>query len=187
MTTSVPARQPPTAHTDEASAEGLRLAQAVGDAYARMVDYFISHIATSGAKQAVGEYLVGVAAEHAEPLYEVVGGQLHLAPPPAGANAHLEVVVMDGADKRFIPELTVHVILADDRGTEVGTYRLPFLWHPTMYHYGRNIHVPADGIYTMHVGIAQPTFARHDKTNGKRYTQPVTATFPGLHITTGRK
>lgn len=186
MTTSQ-ATQPPTAKTDEASAEGLRLAKEAGDAYAKMVDYFITNVATSGAKQTVGEYIIGVAAEHAEPLYEVAGGQLHLAEPPAGANAHLEVVVQDGADKRFIPALTIHVTLIDDQGTEVGTHHLPFLWHPTMYHYGRNIHVPKDGTYTMRVGIELPTFARHDKTNGKRYTAPVTAEFPNIQITTGRK
>ncbi len=100
------------------------------------VDYFITHVATSGAKQAIGKE----AAEHAEPLYEVRSGVLHLAEPPVGTNAHLEVVVLDGADKRFVPELIVHVTLEDDQGNEVGTYHLPFLWHPTMYHYGRSIH-----------------------------------------------
>lgn len=187
MTTPSSAHQPPTDVTDEATAEGLRLAQAAGNAYAEMVDYFIANVATSGAKQAAGEYIVGVAAEHAEPLYEVRGGELHLAEPPAGTNAHLEVVVMDGADKRFVPELMVHVTLEDDRGKEVGTYHLPFLWHPTMYHYGRSIHIPADGTYTMRVGIEMPTFGRHDKTNGQRYPAPVVAEFSNIRITTGRK
>lgn len=94
---------------------------------------------------------------------------------------------MDGADKRFVPELMVHVTLEDDRGKEVGTYHLPFLWHPTMYHYGRSIHIPADGTYTMRVGIEMPTFGRHDKTNGQRYPAPVVAEFSNIRITTGRK
>lgn len=61
---------------------------------------------------------------------------MRLTEPPVGTKAHLAVVVLDGADKRFVPELIVHVTLEDDQGDEAGTYHLPFLWHPTMYHYG---------------------------------------------------
>jgi hypothetical protein len=182
-----PAQQAPDRVTDEATEEGLRLAKEAGDAYLRMVDYFIAHVATSGAKKEAGPYVIAFATEHAEPLYRLLGDTLILSEPADGENAHLEVVVADAADGRFIPELTVHVSLSDSNGKEVGTYHLPFLWHPTMYHYGRSIHAPSDGMYTARVAIGVPTFARHDKINGKRYAQPVTTTFRDVKISTGRK
>ncbi len=186
-TINTPPQRPPDRVTDEATAEGLKLAKEAGDVYRRMVDYFIAKVATAGAKKEAGNYLIGFAAEHAEPVYHLVGGKLKLVKPAEGENAHLEVVVADAADGRFIPELTVYVTLIGPDGNEVGTYHLPFLWHPTMYHYGRSIHVPRDGKYGARVAIDTPTFARHDKVNGKRYEQPVTAEFTGITITTGRK
>ncbi|MDQ2831522.1 MAG: hypothetical protein M3Y74_21055 [Chloroflexota bacterium] len=111
MITTTAATQPPAEVTDEATAEGLRLAKEGGDAYLRMVDYFIANVAVDGAKKEAGNYIVGFANESAEPLYRLAGGQLRLAQPAAGENAHLEVVVADAADGRFVPGLTVHVAL----------------------------------------------------------------------------
>lgn len=178
---------PPRRATDEASKEGLRLAQEAGDAYHRMVEYFVNNVATAGEMQRAGDYLVGVATEEAEPLWHLLGGRLELKEPAAGMNAHLEVVVMDAADHRFVPELTVDVTVATPSGDEVGTYRLPFLWHPTMYHYGRSIHIEEGGEYDLTVSIAAPTFGRHDKTNGRRYAEPKSITFAGIRLEPGRK
>jgi hypothetical protein len=178
---------PPREVTDEASERGLALAKQAGDAYREMVDYFIGNVATSGAKQNAGDYLIGVAVEEAEPLWQMLGGSLELKEPMADANAHLEVVVADRADGRFIPGLDVHVTLLDESGDEVGTYELPFLWHPTMYHYGRSIHVQQGGTYTMRVHVEAPGFPRHDKVNGKRYSEPVTCEFGSIRIERGRK
>jgi Fe2+ transport protein len=173
--------------TDEASKEGLRLAQEAGDAYQRMVDYFVAHVATAGAKKRAGDFVVGIATEEAEPLWHLLGGRLELKEPAADLNAHLEVVVMDAADHRFVPELTVDVTVAQRNGDEMGTFRLPFLWHPTMYHYGQSIHLDEPGDYDLTVRIAPPTFGRHDKTNGRRYAEPVSVTFEEIRLEPGRK
>jgi len=172
--------------TDEASKEGLRLAKEAGEAYRRMVDYFLEKVATAGATQRAGDYLVGVATEEAEPLWYLLGGRLELKEPAAGQNAHLEVVVMDAADHRFVPELTIDVSVARG-GDDVGTFRLPFLWHPTMYHYGHSIHIDEAGEYDLTVSIAPPTFGRHDKTNGRRYAEPISVIFKGIRLEPGRK
>lgn len=179
--------QPPLEVTDEATREGLQLAQEVGDAYRRSAQHFISKVAQVGDMQDVGDMTIGVAAEEAEPLFHLLDGRLELKEPPRGANAHLEVVVMDRADGRFIPGLHVEVTLSDDAG-EVGTFVLPFLWHPTMYHYGTNVSIPRPGAtYSLAVFVDPPTFHRHDKVNGKRYATAVSARFDGLAIKGGRK
>lgn len=182
-TQTVPSRRA----TDEASATGLRLAKEAGDAYRRMVDYFLENVATDGNLQRAGDYAVGVATEEAEPLWHLLGGELELKEPATGDNAHLEVVVMDAADQRFVPGLTIDVTLVAGNGKEVGTFRLPFLWHPTMYHYGRSIHIDEAGTYDLTVNIAPPTFGRHDKTNGRRYAEPVSVVFEGIRLEPGRK
>lgn len=180
------ARKPPARQTDEASREGLRLAAEAGDAYMRMVDFFISNVAATGAKKRAGDFVVAVAEETAEPLWHLIAGRLELADPPKGANAHLEVVVMDGADNRFVPCLTVTATVRDTGGHEIGTWDLPFLWHPTMFHYGRSVRLPGDGTYSMTVGIEVPAYPRHDRINGKRYAKPVRAEFSNLKMRTGR-
>jgi len=184
MTTS---SAPPRDVTDEASQRGLELAAKAGDAYQQMVEYFIGNVANDGAMQQAGDYLVGVAAEEAEPLWHLLGGELQLKEPAAGMNAHLEVVVMDAADHRFVPSLDVSVTLANEAGEEIGTWDLPFLWHPTMYHYGRSVSVAESGDYSLIVGINAPSFPRHDEINGKRYREPVRVRFDDVHIETGRK
>src|SRR5258708_11129694 len=187
MASSTPAYTPPEKGTDEATAQGPKLGREVGGAERRLVEFFIQNVALSGQKKRAGAFEVGLAVEAAEPLYLLEGGQLRLAQPAAGANAHLEVVVMDADDGRFIPDLTVVVTVRSAQGDEVGTFRLPFMWHPMMFHYGASIHVPSDGEYAITVGIDTPTFPRHDEVNGKRYTEPGLAEFTGVRIKTGRK
>ena len=104
----------------------------------------------------------------------------------AQINCHLEVSVSDDDDHRFIPGLDVEATLVAEDGETVGPFTVPFLWHPGLYHYGTNIKVPGDGTYDVKVKIAPPRFARHDKTNGKRYADPVEVEFPEVDIETGR-
>lgn len=113
-------------------------------------------------------------------------GQLHWQEPEQ-ENAHLEVCVRDAADGRFIPGLDVYATLLDSSGNEVGTHQQPFLWHPWLFHYGRNWILPGDGTYTLRVRFDPPNFGRHDKTNGQRYTQPVEVEFRDIQIETGQK
>lgn len=117
-------------------------------------------------------------------MYHLVDGELRWEEPEE-ENVHVEVAVRDGADGRFIPGLTVYATLIDGSGDEVGTHQQPFLWHPYLYHYGRNWVVPGDGEYTLRVQIDAPDFMRHDEVNGKRFAEPVDVEFTGVKIQTG--
>jgi hypothetical protein len=64
---------------------------------------------------------------------------------------------------------------------------MPFLWHPFLYHYGSNWHVPAGGAYSVAVHIDPPSFFRHDPTNGRRYTRAIDVVFEGITIEPGVK
>lgn len=186
QTHSRTSREPSEHPSEEATRVGLRLAQQAGDAYWRQVQHFVGQVAHWGEVKRAGDYAVGLAVEEAEPLYYPTDGELQLHEPFADCNSHFEVVVMDAADHRFIPEL--HVALQLWLGErDCGVVTLPFLWHPTMYHYGSNVHLPEAGSYRATVSIAMPTFCRHDKANGRRYEQPVSVGFDDVRVKLGRK
>ena len=103
------------------------------------------------------------------------------------ANARVEVAVVDRRDGRFVPGLDVEVRLSSTSREGVGRRRLPFLWHPYLYHYGANWTVPAAGDYRLDVRIAPPRFGRHDPVNGCRYAGMVEVAFERVHVDRGVK
>jgi hypothetical protein len=169
----------------EADEQQLRLAREQGDAYARALRHMASEVAEDGGEQRAGPYLIGYAVEEAEGMYEWSDGEL-LWREPGEENLHVEIAVCDGADRRFVPGLRVTAALVDADGNEIGEHEHPMLWHPMIYHYGRNWKVPGDGDYTLRVHIEPPRFMRHDQINGKRFTEPVDAEFTGVHVKTGQ-
>lgn len=181
-----PTGGPPMRPSDEAEEKTLQMAREQGKALERALKYMTGEEAHDGGEKPAGDYLVGYAVEEAEGMYEMRDGTLEWKAPQE-ENVHVEVSVRDAADGRFIPALTVEATLVAADGTEVGTHRQPYLWHPWLYHYGRNWTVPGDGEYTLRVRIEAPNFPRHDKINGLRYRGEVEVEFTGVKIKTGQK
>ena len=172
--------------SSEADAKQLELARKQGATYRQALDHMATNVAHDGGTTAAGEYIVGYAVEEAEGMYMWEDGGLVWHDPADDENLHVEIAVLDGADERFVPGLTVTGTLIDPDGNEVGTHEHEMLWHPMLYHYGRNWAVPADGEYTLKVHIDPPTFMRHDEINGCRFTQPVDVTFEGVKVERGQ-
>lgn len=99
------ARLPPTQPSDEATQEQLKLAKKEGDAYGESLKMMTEQVAR-GEERPAGDYLVGYAVEEAEGMYHLINGELQWEE-PQDENAHIEVAVRDGADGRFIPQLTI--------------------------------------------------------------------------------
>lgn len=175
---------PMSPDTDEADAQQLSLARQQGEAYGRALEHMTGVVASDGGEQEAGEYQIGYAVEEAEGMYEWDAGELRWREPD-GENLHLEVSVRDRSDGRFVPGVRVLATLITPDGKEVGTHELPLLWHPMLYHYGRNWTVPADGEYTLRVRVDPPTFMRHDETNGRRFIEPVEVEFTGVKVERG--
>ena len=144
---------PPMRSSEEATQEQLKLAKAQGEAMQQALEHMIQKEADDGAEKRAGDYLVGYAVEEAEGMYHLHAGELQWHE-PEDENVHVEVSVRDGADGRFVPGLTVYATLIDRAGRKVGTHQQPFLWHPWLYHYGRNWRVPGDGEYTLQVPVS---------------------------------
>ena len=173
--------------SDEADQQQLELARKAGNAYQDALEYMINEVAENGDKQEAGDYLIGFAQEEAEGMYALnEGGEDAFEwRVPTDENCHIEVAVCDAEDKRFIPELDITATLSNDDGFET-EFEPPFLWHPGLLHYGKNVELPGDGKYDLTVRVEPPTFMRHDEENGNRYGDPVEATFDGIEIETGQ-
>jgi hypothetical protein len=184
MRTSEIDRPPMDPNTSEATAKQLDLACAQGEAYGRALQHMIAHVADDGGERPAGQYLIGYAVEKAEGMYIWDGAELGWHEPGDG-NLHLEVSVRDASDGRFVPDVGVHATLIAPDGQEVGTHEQPLIWHPMLYHYGRNWQVPADGEYRLIVRVEPPTFLRHDEINGRRFTESVEAEFEGVLVHRG--
>lgn len=174
MITDTKSQKPPMRSSDEANQEQLALARAQGEAMQKALEHMTKKEA-HGAEKPAGDYLVGYAVEEAEGMYHFRDGQLQWHD-PEDENLH------------FVPYLTVYATLWDSTGSKVGTYQQPFIWHPWLYHYGRNWRVLGDGEYRLRVRIEAPDFHRHDKINGKRFVEPVEVEFKSVQtIQTGGK
>ncbi|MDQ2081105.1 iron transporter [Xanthobacteraceae bacterium Astr-EGSB] len=179
-----------TPHTigrsDEADARGLELGRREGEALGRTLRHMIDEVADTGDEIASGDYLIGFAAEKAEGMYLPRDGRLEWRE-PEDENVHLEVAVRDHADGRLIPGLDVRVTVTDEDGQEIGTHEHPLLWHPYLYHYGRNWHIPRAGRYSLRVRFEAPRFARHDRKNGCRLSEGADVTFDNVMLQTGKE
>lgn len=178
-------QRPPMKSSDEATTKELEMARKQGEVLGEALDHMVGEVANDGQEKIVGDYRVSYAVEEAEGLYHMENGEL-VWQEPEKENVHVEVGVRDASDGRFIPNLNVHVRLINSNGDDIGYHRQPFLWHPWLYHYGRNWHVPKDGDYRMHIHIEAPDFPRHDKKNGKRFAEDVDVEFATVKIKTGQ-
>lgn len=167
--------------SEEADKRGLELGRKQGEALENTLRHMIEDVADTGGEQQVGDYLVSYAIEEAEGMYVSRDGQIEWAE-PGEENVHVEVSIRDAADGRFIPGLAPDVTLIDERGNAYGPHRHPLLWHPYLYHYGRNWHLPKGGTYSLLVRFDAPGFPRHDKVNGLRFRKGAECTFDGVEI-----
>jgi len=181
------AKHPPERPSDEADKKQLEMARREGQAYQRSLHYMAEKVANTGGMKRAGDYIVAYAQERAEGMYRLRAERQLEWVEPKDENCHLEISVSDAGDQRFIPYLKVEASLIAATGEQLGPFEMPFLWHPGLYHYGRNIKLPGDGRYALRVRIAPPTFMRHDKTNGRRYAETVEVEFKDVDLKTGRE
>lgn len=163
----------------EGDRRGLELGREQGNALERTLRHMLADIAEGGEEREVGQYLVALAYEKAEGMYQWRDSHLEWIE-PGDENVHLEVVVRDASDGRFIPGLDVIATILDRNGTEIGTHALPLLWHPYLYHYGRNWRLPDAAPFTVRIAFDAPKFPRHDKKNGRRFLEGATVEFTAL-------
>lgn len=184
---STSAHKVPEKPSDEADSKQIAMAKKEGAAYQASLKYMAEEVADSGGMKRAGDYIVAYAQERAEGMYMLKReGELEWEA-PSNENCHLEISVSDAGDERFIPYLDITASLTPKDGETVGPFKVPFVWHPGLFHYGVNLKVPGDGDYRLDITIKPPTFMRHDEVNGKRYADTVKVTFDSIKIKTGQE
>lgn len=181
MPQTTPVSTPSMTASDEATGQQLEMARRQGEEYQKSLQHMATQVANASGEQRAGEYIVAYAIERAEGMYHLENGELTWRE-PEGDNAHIEISVRDAADNRFVPGLSVHVRTIDSTGADVGKHEVPFVWHPWLYHYGRNWTFPSSGAYTLEVEIDAPQFPRHDEMNGKRFADSVSVVFENVTV-----
>ena len=162
----------------------IKLAEDQGKAFSAALDYMKEM--DNHAEKEVDDYIISLASEEAEGTYQLEGDKLKWNTPQEGKNTHLEIVVRDAKDKRFIPGLKIRGKVFDEDKNVIADTDFPLLWHPFLLHYGAFFHIPKSGKYTVEVQIPAPTFHRHDEIKGKRYEKDVKVEIE-IELETGRK
>lgn len=162
----------------------VALAEQQGKAFSEALDYMKNM--DNHAEKTVGDYIISLASEEAEGTYQLKNGKLEWQVPKKEFNTHLEVVVRDKEDRRFIPNLNIKAKIFNEDDELVVEKDCPFLWHPFLYHYGAMFEIPKEGKYTVEVSFPAPDFHRHDEVKGKRFEEGVQVKIP-IEMETGRE
>lgn len=162
----------------------IQLAEQQGKAFTEALDYMKNM--DNHAEKSVEDYIISLASEEAEGTYQFKNGKLEWQVPDKNFNTHLEIVVRDKQDKRFIPGLKIKAKVFNEKDELVVEKDCPFLWHPFLYHYGAMFEIPKEGKYTVEVSFPAPDFHRHDEIKGKRYEKGVQVKIP-IEMETGRE
>jgi uncharacterized protein involved in high-affinity Fe2+ transport len=138
-------------------------------------------VKTGEEKKSGGDYEVSYRIAPAKGMYEFSAGKLEWKEPQE-ENVHLDVLVHDAQDGRFIPGLHIVATLLDSRGGRAASTHVPFVWDPEQNHYGANVKVPESGAYLLQVHVYPATFNRTDKEQGKRFIADTHVSFENVQI-----
>lgn len=139
-------------------------------------------IKDAGGETTVGPWRIAYIVEAAEPWYHTDNGQQHFREPASGETHHIEIIPIEAATGRIIPNVPIHVEVVDATGTVVDGKDLNF-YYAEFFHYANNFAIPKPGSYTLRAKLEPPTFLRH----GERGEQPALAdgaqaTFTGVEL-----
>jgi hypothetical protein len=108
-----------------------------------------------------GEWTINLITEAAEPWHVVESdGSSTFREPADGETNHIEIIPVETATGRIVPDVPVSIDVLDETGASVQKLDLNFYWS-TFAHYARNFSIPKAGDYTLKVTVGVPTFPRH--------------------------
>ncbi|TMT86245.1 hypothetical protein E2L06_06400 [Haloterrigena sp. H1] len=124
-----------------------------------------------------GDYRLAPMLSYPHPFWLVTGTDRELVEPAAGRGVHLMLVVWDPETGRVLPvDLSPQATIEGDGGWQRSRSLWPMLSQEMGVHFGDNITLPADGIYTVHVDLPPITTRRTGAFAG-RFDDGASATF----------
>lgn len=107
-----------------------------------------------------GEWKIAYIVEEAEGWWAPTGAGYRWRKPAANETNHLEIVPIERATGRIVPDAKIAVDVLDRDGRVVERVR-PRFYYAEFFHYADNVAVARRGRYTLRVRIAPPPFRRH--------------------------
>ncbi|WP_082697065.1 iron transporter [Kocuria rosea] len=163
--------------TTDAAAAGA-VPEGVAAQYATLSE----EVEAEGGRTTSGDWEVAYIVEPAEPWFETTGGEPTLREPAEGETHHLEIIPIEAATGRIVPEVPIRLEVLDDTGEVVDEKELMF-FNAEFFHYANNFSIPAEGDYTLRATVQPPQFTRHGE-NPEELTllDPVTVTFDDVRL-----
>ena len=155
----------------------------VPDGVAEQYDVLAAELEEKGMSVESGEWTVNLITEAAEP-WHVVHGSGHDAfrEPARGETDHIEVIPVETATGRIVPDVPITVEVVDDRGEVVEQRKLDF-YYSTFFHYAQNFSIPEPGSYTIRATVGVPTFPRHGEADEPApLSEGATVEFDGVEL-----
>jgi hypothetical protein len=145
----------PTATTQEAESP------AVPEGVAEQYGVLAEEVAENGQSVESGPWTVHLITEPAEPWHEVHSdGTSQFREPAAGETNHIEIIPVETATGRIVPDVPITLEVIDAEGNLTEKLDLNF-YYSTFFHYANNFSIPEPGTYTLRASLGVPTFHRH--------------------------
>lgn len=177
---STPVQTPPGVQVNTGNTELARLALEQGRADSAVLDWVLANSGPIKGDTRAGELRIAFTVTPAEGWWDKAGGdKLAWHDAPAG-DVHLRIFVVDGADGRLVPGLTVRARLVDANGNEQSV-PVDFGWYPLLNAYGGNLPLEIDSRYTLRVTV-DPLGPQHSFSEDDRLTHGTIAEFPPVQI-----
>ena len=166
------------------SAFAQSLASREGEILGRQLTHGMNAGEERGMQVTSGDYRVAVTVRPARGYWKSENQSLEYIEPDTnvGRVSHLDVAIRDVASGRLIPELSVRAVVMDSRGRELGTYTMPFMWHPWSSHYGLDIALPEKDRYSIRIQADAPGFRRYGSSALKKFNRSLNVVVRGLKL-----
>ena len=154
----------------------------VPDGVAAQYATLAEEIEAEGGRTTSGDWEVAYIVEPAEPWFETTDGEPTRREPAAGETHHLEIIPIEAATGRIVPEVPIRLELLDDTGEAVDEKELMF-FNAEFFHYAHNFSIPDEGDYTLRATLQPPEFTRHgESVEALTLLEPVPVTFEDVRL-----
>lgn len=173
-----------TSCSDESNASDDEQEFTVPAGVQEQYEVLADELAEKGMTVESGEWTVNLITEAAEPWFELHGTETHFRAPKAGETHHIEIIPVETATGRIVPDVPITLEVVDAEGAVVQEMELNF-YYSTFFHYANNFSIPEEGTYTLRATLGAPTFNRHgEESEDPALAEGTTVEFTGVELAT---
>ena len=134
---------------------------AIADGVVEQYEVLAEEVAEKGQTVESGAWTVHLITEAAEPWHEMPSAGTHTFREPAvGETNHIEIIPVETATGRVIPNVPITLEVLDSQGAPTQKLDLSF-YYSTFFHYANNFSIAKADSYTLRATLGVPTFNRH--------------------------